>query len=121
MRRRKKAADLFPGPLAEFHEEDWPQLEGECLGHYTCHGAGYGTECVPRPGEYCGQLCYESYERDYPDEPERLAAVKCSDAYTRWHQARLNWLGKDHPMWFEEFLSNDHHRIRFPSAGGGPG
>ena len=118
MRRRRQMA-VFPGPLAEFREEDWPRVEGECLGHYTCHGAGYGVDCVPREGEYCGQLCYESLARDYPDRPELLVNAKRSDAYTRWHQARLNWLGKDHPAYFDEFLNNDCHAIRWPDRGVG--
>jgi hypothetical protein len=100
----------FPGPLAEFHEEDWPQVPGECLHHYACHGEGYGRPCVPRDGEFCGQLCYELLA----DRPELLARAKSGDAYERYHRARLAWLGKDHPGWFDEFLngSGRRHEIR---------
>jgi hypothetical protein len=113
VRRRARAADVFLGPLAEFCEEDWPPVEGECLTHYACHGAGYGADCVPRPGEFCGQLCYEHLARDYPDRPGLLADAKRADAYQRWHRARLNWLGEDHPLWFKEFLNSDYRQIRY--------
>jgi hypothetical protein len=59
--------ETFPGPLAEFAAEDWPPVEGECLGHYACRGEGYEAACAPRPGEFCGQACYESLARDFPD------------------------------------------------------
>ncbi len=114
MKRRQKAADMFPAPLREFREAEWPPVPGECLAHYGCHGEGYGAGCVPRPGEYCGQLHYESLARDYPDQPELLASAERADAYQRWHQARLNWLGEDDPRWFAEFLSSRYHAIRYP-------
>lgn len=101
----RKASDPFPGPLREFREEDWPEVEGECLDHYACRGRGYEQDCTPRPGESCAQRCYEALARDYPGRPELLAARRRQDAYTRFRQARLNWLGKDHPMYFEEFLN----------------
>lgn len=120
MRRRVKAADLFPAPLREFREADWPPVEGECLRHYGCRGNGYSdaegrnVPCVPRPGEPCGQLCYERLALECADRPEVLAAAKAADAYTRYHEARLNWLGEDHPGWIDEWLDNDRHaEIRY--------
>lgn len=108
----RKRKESFPGPLAEFHAEDWPPVEGECLTHYGCHGQGYSTDCVPREGEYCGQLHYESLARDYPDRPD-LERAKLGDAYQRFHQARLAWVKDDDEAWMEEFLSSRYHEIRY--------
>ena len=105
MRRRRKRGDLFPDGLREFREAEWPLADGECLGHYACRALGYELACVPRPGEFCGQRCYEMLARDYPDRPEVLAAAKRGDAYERFHQARLEWLGEDHPGWLDEFIN----------------
>lgn len=69
---------------------------------------------MPRPGEFCGQACYELLARECPDRPEVLAAAKRADAFTRYHQARLNWLGEDHPGWLGEFFDGDcHDEIRY--------
>jgi len=111
--RWKREPDLFPAPLREFVESEWPPVEGECLTHYGCHGEGYGTDCVPRPGEYCGQLCYEHLAAEYPGEPEILARARSADAYTRFHQARLAWVEGDEEAWMTEFLSSRHHEIRY--------
>ena len=111
---RKAGADPFPAPLRCFREEDWPPVEGECLGHYACRGEGYGADCVPRAGEFCGQVCYGVLARDYLDRPEVLAAAKRADAFTRYHQARLSWLGEDHPGYADEFIDGDRHgEIRY--------
>lgn len=104
---RWKREDPFPGPLAEFAESEWPHVEGECLGIFTCHGQGYGTDCVPRPGEECADAHYAMLARDYPDRADVVAAARRSDAYIRWKQARLNWLGEDHPGWLEEFIADN--------------
>ncbi len=113
MRRRRKAADPFPAPLREFVESEWPRLPGECLGIFGCHGEGYGADCVPRPGEWCGQLYYEALARDCPGRPGVLAAAVRADAYIRWKEARLSWLGEDHPGWLGEFLDSAEHEIRY--------
>jgi hypothetical protein len=111
----RKAADPFPVSLREFHEQDWPQVEGECLGHYACHGLGYELDCVPRGGEFCGQRCYEMLARDYPARPEVLAAAKRADAYERFHQARMAWLGEDHPGYLDEVIGGwqGYEKIRY--------
>lgn len=113
---------MFPGSLAEFREEDWPQVPGECLGHYGCHGEGYGTDCVPRPGEFCGQLHYESLEQEIrADRPELLERALLGDAYERFHRARLNWIGEDsQEAWMDEFLggSGVRHRMRYGKGQG---
>lgn len=101
---RHKPRDLFPAPLREFHEEHWPPVEGECLEHYACRGEGYEADCVPRPGEFCAQRCYEHLAATYPHRPELLAARRRQDAHARFRQARLNWLGEDHPMYVAEFI-----------------
>lgn len=115
MARWLSGGDSFPAPLQEFREAEWPAVPGECLGHYACHGQGYGADCVPRDGEFCGQLHYEMLARDYPGRPGMLARAKLADACERFHRARLNWLGEDHPLWMEEFLdaSGVRHRIRY--------
>lgn len=100
--RRRREDGRFPAPLREFREQEWPPVPGECLEHYGCQGEGYGRPCVPRPGEFCGQLHYEMLARDHP---EKLAAAKASDAYVRFNQARLSWLGEDDPGWMEEWLA----------------
>ena len=113
MARWKREPDLFPAPLREFVEGEWPYVEGECLGIFGCHGEGYSADCVPRPGEWCGQLYYEAMARDQPDQPDRPARAKAADAYIRWHQARLNWVEGDDVAWMEEFLSSREHEIRY--------
>ncbi len=126
MRYRRRRQDPFPAPLREFVASEWPPVEGECLGHYACRGRGYEEDCVPRPGEFCGQACYEHLAAEYPDRPEMLAAAKRADAFTRYHAARLGWLGEDRPGWFAEFLDGcgRHHEIRYAPVraedGGGP-
>ena len=113
MARWKREPDLFPGPLREFVESEWPQLEGECLGHYGCHGEGYEVDCVPRPGEYCGQRSYEMIERDHPGDSAMLARWRRADAYKRFHQERLAWVKDDDEAWMTEFLSSREHEIRY--------
>jgi hypothetical protein len=112
---RRRREDVFPGPLAEFREQDWPPVEGECLRHYACRGQGYEAECVPRPGEYCGQLCYEHLAAEYPDRPEMAERARRADAYTRWRRARLSWLGESHPEYLREWVAglDDGHAIRY--------
>jgi hypothetical protein len=99
--------------LQEFREADWPQVPGECLGHYSCRGEGYSADCVPRPGEFCGQLCYEHLAADYPGQPDILVRAKAADAYTRFHRARLAWVKGDDEAWMTEFLSSRYHEIRY--------
>ncbi len=101
---RHRHQEVFPAPLREFREEHWPPVPGECLGHYACRGEGYEGDCVPRPGEPCGQACYDRLTLAYPGRPELVAARKRHDAFARFHRARLNWLGKDHPLYVEEFI-----------------
>jgi hypothetical protein len=59
--------------------------------------------------------------RDYPDRPEMLARWKRADAYTRFSRARMNWLGEDHPLWFDEWLDGIgvENGIRYGPRGGG--
>ena len=91
MARWRKVRDSFPSPLAEFVAAEWLEpVEGECLDHYACWGRGYGEDCAPRPGEWCGQQFYEAY-------PRHAAAQREKDARARWRKARLSWLGEDHP------------------------
>ena len=115
MRRRRERGPGWPPHLAGFREEDWPQVPGECLVHYACADAWDRPPCVPREGEFCGQRCYETLARDYLDRPEVLAAAKTSDAYERFHQARLAWLGEDHPGYLDEFIGGfqAYERIRY--------
>jgi hypothetical protein len=109
--RWREQPDPFPVPLREFREEEWPPVPGECLGWYACRGEGYDGPCVPRPGEPCGQRCHDRLALECA--PEVLAAAKAADAFTRYHKARLAWLGKDHPGWLDEFIDGDrHHEIR---------
>jgi hypothetical protein len=95
---------VFPAPLREFRERDWPPVEGECLEHYACRAEGYEAACVPLSGVPCGQACYDHLALTYPHRPEVLAARKRTDAFKRFCQARLNWLGEDHPLYVEEFI-----------------
>ena len=113
MARWKRDEGPFPAPLREFVESEWPPVEGECLGHYACRGEGYGTDCVPRTAEYCGQLHYEHLAADYPDRPELLARALAADRYTRFHQARLAWVKDDDELWMQEFCSSRDHEIRY--------
>lgn len=113
MRRRRREDERFPGPLREFIEDEWPPVPGECLGIFSCHGNGYRSECVPRPGEECGGAYRAGLARDYAHRPEVLAAALRADACIRWKAARLNWLGKDHPGWLEEFIEDSQAQIRY--------
>jgi hypothetical protein len=118
---RREEPDPFPAPLREFVESEWPPVEAECLQHYGCDfGTDYSTACAPRPGEFCGQLHYEALSRDYPDRPDMLDRAKCADAYTRFRQARLNWLGEDHPLYLVEWVARpgEEHAIRYGRAPG---
>ena len=89
------------------------------MGHYWC--CGPAPDPAPEPGEACGDRCYAMLAAGYPDRPEVLAAVRRADAFTRYHQARLAWLGEDHPGWLGEFLDGDrHNEIRYaPFQGSG--
>jgi len=109
----RKREDPLPAPRREFVESEGPPGPGECLTHYGCHGEGYGADCTPRPGEYCGQLCYEHLAAEYPDRPEMLARARAADAYTRFHQARLAWVQGDDEAWMDEFLASREHEIRY--------
>jgi hypothetical protein len=51
--------------------------------------------------------------------PDRLAAARRADAFTRFHQARLAWLGEDHPEYVAELFDGDrHHEIRYATSRG---
>jgi hypothetical protein len=108
----RKAQERFPAPLRQFTESGWPRVPGEHLGHYWC--CGPRPEPAPEPGEECGDRCYAMLTADYPDQPEMLAAAKRADAFTRYHTARLAWLGEDHPDFITELFDGDrHHEIRY--------
>lgn len=108
----RKVADPFPAPLREFREQDWPPASGEHLGHYWC--CGPAPDPAPEPGKACGDRGYAMLAAEYPDRPEVVAAARRADAFTRFHQARLTWLGEDHPGWIGEFFDGDrHHEIRY--------
>ena len=78
------------------------------MGNYACRGRGYEEDCTPRDGESCAELCYERLAARCPGRPEALApAAKRADAFTRYHRARLSWLGPDHPLYLDEFLDGD--------------
>lgn len=111
---RKAARDQVPGPLRQFREADWPPVPGECLGHYGCRSDGYAGACAPRPGEQCGGACYARLASEHPGRPDILAAARTADAFTRYHQARLSWLGEDHPDYVDELFDGDRHdEIRY--------
>lgn len=101
----RKQADPFPAPLRAFREEDWPPVEGECLGCYACRDAGYDADCVSLGGP-CGWRFYAAIA-DYPPGEAALltARNRRADAVHRWAQARLNWLGEDHPDWAAEWIA----------------
>ena len=99
MARRRDQAGTFPGPLREFVESEWPPVEGECLADYACRYLGYGVACAPPP-EGCGAALRASLA----DRPDLLAYYAHLDAYRRWTTARLSWLGRGHPLWFDTWL-----------------
>jgi hypothetical protein len=98
---------MFPAPLRVFREEDWPPVPGEHLGHYWC--CAPDPHPAPEPGEVCGDRCCAMLAREHPGRPEVLAAARRADAFTRYHQARLSWLGEDHPGYVEELFEGDQH------------
>jgi hypothetical protein len=108
---RRRRQELYPAPLREFHEEDWPPVAGECLGGYACRAWGYIEDCRPREHEVCGERSYQHLRDTYP--PDRaevmVAAWRRADAAYRFHRARLSWLGDDHPGSLDEFLEAHHH------------
>ena len=109
----RKTADPFPAPLRVFREELWPPVPGEHLGHYWC--CGPSPDPVPEPGEVCGERCYALLACKYQDRPEVVAAAKASDAYTRFHGARLSWLAEDIGGYLDEMIAGwrEHDRIRY--------
>ena len=117
---RKERPDVFPAPLRCFREEDWPAVPGEHLGHYWC--CAPDPHPAPEPGEACGDRCYGMLARDYPGRPEVAAAARRADAFTRYHRARLAWLGEDHPDYVEELFEGDRHsEIRYAPLRGWDG
>jgi hypothetical protein len=98
----RKRAEMFPAPLREFREADWPPADGECLGIYTCRGLGYESECVSLDGP-CGWRFYADRGDDDVTRRQRQ-----TEALIRFRQARMNWLaravGEDHPLWMDEFV-----------------
>jgi hypothetical protein len=97
----RKRAEMFPGPLREFREAEWPPVEGECLGMYACRGLGYESACVSLDGP-CGWRFYAA-----PHAEGIAEAQRSREALTRFRQARMSWLagavGEDHPLWLDEF------------------
>lgn len=81
---RHRPVDVFPAPLREFREAEWPPVPGECLGIYACRGEGYGVPCVPRPGEACGDACYAMLA-----DPWQVAQARRRDALVRYRAARV--------------------------------
>jgi hypothetical protein len=53
--------------------------------------------------------------RDCPDRPEVVAAARRSDAWQRFHAARLGWLDEDSDGWLTEFIEGvqEFDRIRY--------
>jgi hypothetical protein len=110
---RKQGPDPVPAPLRRFREEDWPPVPGECLEHYSCRANGYEQDCAPRPGEPCGQACYEHLAAEFPGRPEVLAAARRADAYTRFSLARQAWLGEGSDGYLEEVFDATADEIRY--------
>jgi hypothetical protein len=110
---RHRPVDVFPAPLREFREAEWPPVPGEHLGHYWC--CGPAPDPAPEPGEACGDRCYAMLTRDHPDRPEVVAAAKRADAFTRYHQARLSWLAEDDPAYVGEVVAGwrAYEKIRY--------
>ena len=54
---------------------------------------------------------------------EALASAKRADAFTRYHQARVNWLGPDTPEGIEEFYEGgaEGDAIRYARVRGSHG
>lgn len=103
---RKEQPDIFPAPLREFREQDWPAVAGECLEDYACRGNGYDGPCVPRPGEACGQAHFEYLAREHPDRPDLVARATRRHAFMRYSLARQSWLGEDHPDYVGELINS---------------
>ncbi len=87
--------------MREFGEAEWGPVEGECLGRFACRAVRgeWGGECVPPPGEACGDHFYAACP------PGRVAAERRADAVYRWRMARMSYLGEDHPAWLAEWLA----------------
>ena len=105
MAKWRDRGGLFPAPLEHFREEDWPPVVGECLEIYACRAAGYGQDCAAEDAP-CGWRTYAAFERDYP--PDRAAELtrryREADAYQRFTQARLAWIGEDHDLYLQVYL-----------------
>jgi hypothetical protein len=111
---RWRRQELFPAPLAEFEEAEWPPVEGECLKVYACRRGGYDGPCVPDGA--CGSRFYGALERDYPPGEAAVIAARYrrADAWERFRQARMSWLGEDHPEYVGEMIEGwrEQDRIR---------
>jgi hypothetical protein len=112
----RKRQELFPAPLREFVESEWPPVAGECLGGYACRSRGYIEDCRPREFEVCGERAYQHLRDDYPPDQAELmiAAWRRADACYRFHRARLSWIG-DGDGWLTEFQEahRHEHELRF--------
>ncbi len=89
-RRRGRLVD-WPPRLARFAEAQWPQPD---------IGPDAGATGLRDPD--CGRFLARIAE-EYGD-PGLVAAWRTTFAHKRWVQARLDFLGEDHPAWIDEWI-----------------
>jgi hypothetical protein len=97
---RRRARGLFPpGRLSAFCEADWPPpAEGP-------DPAAEGLACG-NTEEWLTLVALEHGEG-------LAAAHRTSFAWARWVQARLDYLGKDHPRYWEVWIDGTAAEHRF--------
>jgi hypothetical protein len=104
MKRKGRDLSGMPIELAVFEEEDWPPVEGECLGVYTCgywtSGFPYAGQCVPPP-DGCGAF----FRGEHQGDPDVLAECRRRDAEIRWRQARYAWLHEHELVTVDEWVA----------------
>src|SRR5215472_4188162 len=93
--RRRTANRDLPPHLHRFDEAQWPQPDigpdPGLRGLREWHGDANG---------WLSELAVRN-----PDNPGLPGAWATMMAHKRWVQARLDFLGRDHPDWFDEWLS----------------
>ena len=92
MRRRRGAVIEWPPHLAAFREEDWPQPES---------GPDPGAKGLRAPAD-CGEWLAALLDRT--GDPGLCAAWATTFAWERFAQARLDFLGEDHPLHLDHWL-----------------
>ena len=111
--RRRSPATGWPPHLARFREADWPQ---------PASGPDPGAKGLRAPDEGGEADCEQwlaALQAKYQD-PGLTAAWRKTFAWERFAQARLDFLGEDHPLYMDcwlDWIGRSHRFVREYAAG----